>query len=49
MEKDLFMSGKTPVTILLTLNHDCSLFTHYSDLIAPDSSHMTYLLRSQSA
>jgi len=37
------------VTILLTPNHDCFFFTHHSDPIAPDSSHMTYLLRSQSA
>jgi len=36
------------VTILLTPNHDCSLFTHYSDPIALDSSYMTHLLRSQS-
>ena len=37
------------VTILLTPNHDCSIFTHYSDPIALDSSYMTHLLRSQSA
>jgi len=37
------------VTILFTPNYDCFLFTHHSNPIAPDSSFMTYLLRSQSA
>jgi len=35
--------------LLLTLNHDNISFTYCSDLIALDSSYMTYLLHSQSA
>jgi len=35
--------------LLLTPNYDNTSFTHQSDLITLDSSHMTYLLHSQSA
>ena len=46
MSDDLVVVGSS---ILLTLNHDYSSFTHYFDLLASDLLYMLYLLCSQSA
>jgi len=37
------------VTTFLILNYDYFIFTHHSDPVALDSTHMTYLLQAQSA
>jgi len=37
------------VTTFLIPNYDYFIFTHHSDLVALDSTHMTYLLQAQSA
>ena len=43
------VEGGVMLWLFLTLNYYAISFTHCSDLIALDSPHMTYLLRSQSA